>query len=76
MDLDINTDWVQFSVFNAPLNTPFSSSNENRLMSSMVGTPSRYFASWWTRDFFTMSLRRREATTSLSTTTAAAKPKG
>jgi hypothetical protein len=73
MELDINTDWVQYSVFNGPANSPINGANGTSLMSSMAGTPSRYFASWWTRDFFTMSLRPAETTTTSTTTT---KPKG
>ena len=57
MQLDINTDWVQYSVFNGPLNAPVTGANGISLLNSMNGPPSRYFASWWNRDFFTMSLR-------------------
>ena len=57
MELDINTDWVQYSVFNGSLNSPINGANGTSLLSSMAGPPSRYFASWWNRDFFTMSLR-------------------
>jgi hypothetical protein len=60
MELDINTDWVQFSSFAGPFNAPITGSNGTSLLSGasgMIGPPSRYFASWWTRDFFTMSLR-------------------
>jgi hypothetical protein len=57
MELDINTDWVQYSVFSGPLNTSINGANGSSLLSSMAETPSRYFASWENRDFFTMSLR-------------------
>jgi uncharacterized protein YigE (DUF2233 family) len=73
MELDINTDWVQYSYFNGALNTPINGASGTPLMSSMIGPPTRYFESWWTRDFFTMSLRPSETGTSSSTTT---KPKG
>ena len=63
MQLDINTDWVQYSVYNGPLNTPINGGNGTSLLSAMAGPPSRYFATWWNRDFFTMSLR----TTPIST---------
>jgi hypothetical protein len=36
-------------------------------------SPTRYFANWWNRDFFTMSLRGNElkkTTTKTTTTTA------
>jgi hypothetical protein len=56
MELDINTDWVNFSSY-AP-STPTglaSATNGTELLSGMTGTPGRYFASWWARDFITMS---------------------
>ncbi len=58
MELDINTDWVDFATF-APtppslLATP---ANGVDLLPDMAGLPGRYFATWWTRDFFTMSVR-------------------
>jgi hypothetical protein len=57
MELDINTDWVQFSAFQGPLNTPINGGNGTSLEKAMAGQPSRYFVNWWTRDFYTMSLR-------------------
>jgi Phosphodiester glycosidase len=69
MELDINTDWVQYSVFNGALNAPINGGNGTSLLSSMAGPPSRYFATWWNRDFYTMSLRPTASTTSASTTT-------
>lgn len=70
MELDINTDWVQFSAFKGPLNTPINGSNGTSLESAMAGSPSRYFASWWTRDFFTMTLRSTQSVTSAASSTA------
>jgi hypothetical protein len=58
MELDINTDWVNFSTY-AP-STPSGAAtptNGTELVPTMVGTPARYFESWWARDFFTMSAR-------------------
>ena len=59
MELDINPDWVQFSTFSAPMGHALHAPNFDgtSLLSSMAGPPSRYFASWWARDFFTMSAR-------------------
>ena len=57
MELDINTDWVQYSTFAAAPGHPVSGVNGASLLSNMAGAPSRYFASWWIRDFYTMSLR-------------------
>jgi len=70
MELDINTDWVQFSAFTGPLNTPINGSNGTSLESAMAGKPSRYFANWWTRDFYTMTLRSKVTTTSSTTTSS------
>ncbi len=64
MELDINTDWVQFSSFAGPLNTPINGGNGTSLEIAMAGTPSRYFATWWTRDFYTMTLRAKATTSS------------
>jgi hypothetical protein len=62
MELSVNPDWVQLSVFKGALNTPRSATNGTSLLASMVATPSGYFDSWWTRDFFTMTLRPSETT--------------
>ncbi len=62
MQLDINTGWVQYSTYKAPLNASLNGSNGTSLLSSM-SSPSRYFETWWNRDFFTMSLRTNELTT-------------
>ena len=60
MELDINTDWVNFATY-APSGpaAPASPANGTDLLPSMVGTPQRYFEPWWSRDFFTMSARAR-----------------
>jgi uncharacterized protein YigE (DUF2233 family) len=56
MELDINTDWVNYSVYNPPTPTgPASGTNGTELLPGMTGTPTRYFQTWWARDFFTMS---------------------
>ncbi len=58
MELDINIDWVNFATY-APSTPggPANSTNGADLLSNMSAPPSRYFQSWWTRDFFTMSAR-------------------
>jgi len=58
MELDINTDWVSFSSY-APAGpaAPATPANGTDLLATMVGTPARYFESWWSRDFITMSAR-------------------
>jgi len=56
MELDINTDWVNYSVYTPTTpNGPASGSNGTELLPGMTGTPARYFQTWWARDFFTMS---------------------
>ncbi len=56
MELDINTDWVNYSTY-APstLSGPATPTNGTELLPGMTGTPGRYFQSWWARDFITMS---------------------
>ena len=66
LELDINTDWVQYSIFNAPLGAAVNGGSGKSLLSTMVGPPSRYFTTWWNRDFFTVSLR--SAATTVTTT--------
>ena len=56
MELDINTDWVNYSYYNpASPYGPATAANGTMLLPQMTGTASRYFASYWARDFFTMS---------------------
>jgi hypothetical protein len=73
MELDINTDWVQYSTFTGPLSTPINGGNGSSLLGAMVEPPSIYFTTWWNRDFFTMSLRSSSVT---STTTTTSTPAG
>lgn len=61
MQLDINTGWAQYSIFNGAIGTPLNGNNAVTLLNGME-SPSRYFANWWNRDFFTMSLRPNELT--------------
>ncbi|HEY5265729.1 MAG TPA: phosphodiester glycosidase family protein [Acidimicrobiales bacterium] len=57
MELDINTDWVNYSYYApSPLGLA-GASNGRELLGAMTGTPARYFESWWARDFITMSAR-------------------
>jgi hypothetical protein len=58
MELDINTDWVDYATFKPPSAAGLASpANGSNMLADMVGAPDRYFASWWARDFFTMSCR-------------------
>jgi hypothetical protein len=44
MELDINTDWVNFSVYQpATPSGPASGANGSELLPAMTGTPARYF---------------------------------
>ncbi|MBV8463743.1 MAG: phosphodiester glycosidase family protein [Acidimicrobiales bacterium] len=57
MELDINTDWVNFASYGPPLGVAASPANGATLLPTMKGGPERYFQSWWSRDFITMSVR-------------------
>ncbi len=58
MELDINTDWVNFAAYDpSTTNGAAAPDNGSDLLPNMVGTPSRYFERWWSRDFITMSTR-------------------
>ena len=58
MELDINTDWVSYATYSPSLPTaPATPADGTDLLPTMSGSPGRYFANWWTRDFFTMSAR-------------------
>ncbi|HEY7931358.1 MAG TPA: phosphodiester glycosidase family protein [Acidimicrobiales bacterium] len=79
MELDINTDWVQYTTYQGPLGSAVNGANGTDLLSSMNGNPGRFFANWWVRDFFTMSLRPNElssATASKSNATSSVTPAG
>jgi uncharacterized protein YigE (DUF2233 family) len=59
MELDINTDWVNFATYDPPSPTaPAGPSNGTDLLSNMAATPGRYFDPGWSRDFFVMSVGR------------------
>lgn len=58
MELDINTDWVNFTSFSPPSPAgPATAADGKNLLSTMLGQPGRYFSSSWSRDFFTVSAR-------------------
>jgi hypothetical protein len=71
MELDINTDWVNFATYSPSSPTGLASpANGSLLLSGMTGTTGRYFASWWTRDFITMSASPSSATNTSTTSTS------
>ncbi len=56
MELDINTDWVNYSTYQP--STPGGAATPadgTELLAGMSGSPGRYFQPWWARDFITMS---------------------
>ena len=56
MELDINTDWVNFSSYRPSTAGGLAApTNGTELLPAMTGTPARYFESWWARDFIVMS---------------------
>ncbi len=76
MELDINTDWVNFSSFAPAAGLPASAVNGTDLTYDEATSPGRYFGSL-ARDFFTMSVRQQPVTptaTSGKTTTSTTKP--
>jgi hypothetical protein len=70
MELDINTDWVQYSTFAGPLNAPINGGNGTSMLQAMTEPPTIYFTSWWARDFFTMSLRSSGSGSTTTTTSS------
>jgi hypothetical protein len=67
MELDMNTDWVQYTTYTGAIDQVLNGSDGTDLLpypSVMDGSPGRFFANWWTRDFFVMSLRPRYQTAS------------
>ena len=58
MELDINTDWVDFATYypHSPSGVA-DAANGTNLLPGMYGGPNRHFAAWWPRDFITMSAR-------------------
>jgi uncharacterized protein YigE (DUF2233 family) len=58
MELDINTDWVNFAAYAPASSTaPATPANGADLLPNMAATPARYFEPRWSRDFITMSAR-------------------
>lgn len=56
MELDMNTTWVNYTTFDPSTPTGTASgTNGSLLLSQMSGTTARYFQTWWSRDFITMS---------------------
>lgn len=56
MEMDINTDWVNFFYFNQPAGQPASPANGNKLLSDMIRPVNRYFTPT-ARDFIALYAR-------------------
>jgi hypothetical protein len=69
MELDINTDWVNFATYSpsAPNGTA-TAANGKDLIQGMASTPGRYFEPTWSRDFVTVSVRQGLTTSSSGNT--------
>ncbi len=63
MEMDINTYWVDYFFFKPPLGKLASPANGTKLLSSMTGSPNRYFEPS-SRDFVSMSADPQPAGTS------------
>ena len=61
MELDINSQWVNFATFDPASRKGLATLGSARdlLPSSDMAGAYRYFVSYWERDFFTMSTRPR-----------------
>ena len=70
MEFDMNVDWVNYVYFNQAVGQPASAANGQLLVNTateqMTGGTSRYFANWWTRDFYTMNARYAANATSMN----------
>jgi hypothetical protein len=58
MELDINQDWVNLATYApTPATGAATPANGTNLVPGMTGGTSRYFESWWARDFIALSAR-------------------
>ncbi len=58
MTLDMNPDWTELATYSpVPDTAPASPANGSSLLPGTVQGPATFFASWWARDFITMSAR-------------------
>ena len=71
MEMDMNTDWVVYATYTGPLNRAINGSTGVDMLNAtnaggnaMLERPTVFFANWWTRDFYTLSLRPKELTSS------------
>lgn len=56
MELDINTDWVQYAYYRGTTGKAINGGDGTNLLSQMSYSPSRFFSTWMNRDFYVMQL--------------------
>ena len=56
MELDINTDWVQYAYYQGAAGKAINGGNGTNLLTQMSYSPSRFFSTWMNRDFYVMQL--------------------
>jgi hypothetical protein len=60
MELDINSDWVNFATFDpGPDGLATAANARDLLPAADMSGAYRYFVSYWERDFFTLSARQK-----------------
>jgi hypothetical protein len=69
----MNTDWVIYATYTGALHRAINGSTGSDMLNStnvgvnaMLERPTVFFANWWTRDFYTLSLRPKELVASSS----------
>lgn len=67
MEMDMNTDWVVYATYTGALHRAINGSTGSDMLNptnvgvnAMLERPTVFFANWWTRDFYTLSLRPKE----------------
>ena len=77
MELDINSDWVNFATFGSGSDGLATAADAHDLLpaTDMSGAY-RYFASYWQRDFFTLSARPAPLGSNLASRASSAKAPG
>ena len=68
MELDINTDWVQYSTYRYAPAGAANGADGTSLLPNMVSSPARYFTTWFNRDFIVMQARPQDTAPSTTTT--------
>ena len=69
MELDINTDWVQYSTYRYAPTGAANGADGTSLLPNMVSSPARYFTTWFNRDFIVMQARPQDTAPTTTTST-------